>query len=86
MLQRPAAAVLSTPELLAGRARRVWLLFTAVALLIVLAVSLVVACVLLLWLRRSKPAFFLPQADLPGDLPPLFDERRIPPRRTVGSQ
>lgn len=37
MLQCPAAALLSTPELLAGRARRVWFLFTAVALLIVLA-------------------------------------------------
>ncbi|RWM21856.1 sensor histidine kinase [Mesorhizobium sp.] len=37
MLQRPAAALSSTPELLAGRARRAWLLFAAVALLIVLA-------------------------------------------------
>ncbi|TPI28769.1 sensor histidine kinase [Mesorhizobium sp. B3-1-6] len=37
MLQRPAAALALTPELLAGRARRTWLLFTAVALLIVLA-------------------------------------------------
>ncbi|TPL03127.1 MULTISPECIES: sensor histidine kinase [unclassified Mesorhizobium] len=37
MLQRPAAALAPTPELLAGRARRAWLLFTAVALLIVLA-------------------------------------------------
>ncbi|WFP76186.1 sensor histidine kinase [Mesorhizobium sp. WSM4906] len=37
MLQRPAAAVASTPELLARRARRAWLLFAAVALLIVLA-------------------------------------------------
>lgn len=37
MLQRPAAALAPTPELLAGRARRAWLLFAAVALLIVLA-------------------------------------------------
>jgi len=37
MLQRPAAVLASTPELLAGRARRAWLLFAAVALLIVLA-------------------------------------------------
>ncbi|TIO51102.1 MAG: sensor histidine kinase [Mesorhizobium sp.] len=37
MLQRPAAALSSTPELLSGRARRAWLLFAAVALLIVLA-------------------------------------------------
>ncbi|MDG4882825.1 ATP-binding protein [Mesorhizobium sp. WSM4884] len=36
MLQRPAA-VASTPELLARRARRAWLLFAAVALLIALA-------------------------------------------------
>lgn len=35
MLQRPAAALASTPELLAGRARRAWLLFAAVALAIV---------------------------------------------------
>ncbi|TIP02574.1 MAG: sensor histidine kinase [Mesorhizobium sp.] len=37
MLQRPAAALASTPELLAGRARRAWLLFTAVALAIIAA-------------------------------------------------
>ncbi|WP_292332364.1 ATP-binding protein [Mesorhizobium sp.] len=37
MLQRPAAALASTPELLARRARRAWLLFTAVALAIVAA-------------------------------------------------
>ncbi|TPJ83005.1 ATP-binding protein [Mesorhizobium sp. B2-6-2] len=37
MLQRPAAVLAATPELLAGRARRAWLLFAAVALLIVLA-------------------------------------------------
>ncbi|AZO19990.1 sensor histidine kinase [Mesorhizobium sp. M1E.F.Ca.ET.045.02.1.1] len=37
MLQRPAAALSLTPELLAGRARRAWLLFTAIALLIVFA-------------------------------------------------
>ena len=37
MLQRPAAALALTPELLAGRARRAWLLFTAVALAIIAA-------------------------------------------------
>ncbi|TIT74488.1 MAG: two-component sensor histidine kinase, partial [Mesorhizobium sp.] len=37
MLQRPAAALSPTPELLAGRARRAWLLFAAVALAIVAA-------------------------------------------------
>ena len=37
MLQRPAAGLSPTPELLAGRARRAWLLFATVALLIVLA-------------------------------------------------
>ncbi|BCM17179.1 C4-dicarboxylate transport sensor protein DctB [Mesorhizobium sp. J8] len=37
MLQRPAAALAPTPELLAGRARRAWLLFTAVALAIIAA-------------------------------------------------
>lgn len=37
MLQRPAGALSSTPEQLARRARRAWLLFAAVALLIVTA-------------------------------------------------
>ncbi|TIV51122.1 MAG: two-component sensor histidine kinase, partial [Mesorhizobium sp.] len=37
MLQRPAAALAPTPELLAGRARRAWLLFTTVALAIIAA-------------------------------------------------
>ncbi|MER8993371.1 sensor histidine kinase [Mesorhizobium sp. M0678] len=37
MLQRPAGALSSTPEQLAKRARRAWLLFAAVALLIVTA-------------------------------------------------
>ncbi|RWH68282.1 ATP-binding protein [Mesorhizobium sp.] len=37
MLQRPAAALASTPELLAGRAQRAWLLFTAVAMAIIAA-------------------------------------------------
>lgn len=37
MLQRPAAALAPTPELLTGRARRAWLLFTAVALAIIAA-------------------------------------------------
>ncbi|TIV63523.1 MAG: two-component sensor histidine kinase, partial [Mesorhizobium sp.] len=37
MLQRPSAALSPTPELLAGRARRAWLLFAAVALAIVAA-------------------------------------------------
>ncbi|MER8713348.1 sensor histidine kinase [Mesorhizobium sp. M1295] len=37
MLQRPAGALSSTPEQLARRARRAWLLFTAVALLILTA-------------------------------------------------
>ncbi|WP_376703702.1 sensor histidine kinase [Mesorhizobium sp. ISC25] len=37
MLQRPAGALSSTPEQLARRARRAWVLFTAVALLILTA-------------------------------------------------
>ncbi|MER9019650.1 MULTISPECIES: sensor histidine kinase [unclassified Mesorhizobium] len=37
MLQRPAGALSSTPEQLARRARRAWLLFAAIALLIVTA-------------------------------------------------
>jgi two-component system C4-dicarboxylate transport sensor histidine kinase DctB len=37
MLQRSAAGLSPTPELVAGRARRAWLLFAAIALLIVLA-------------------------------------------------
>src|SRR4051794_19919932 len=37
MLQRPAAALSSTPEQLGRHARRAWLLFAAVALLIVTA-------------------------------------------------
>ncbi|MDX8534056.1 ATP-binding protein [Mesorhizobium sp. VK25A] len=37
MLQRPAAVLVPTPELLAGRARRAWLLFTAAALAIIAA-------------------------------------------------
>lgn len=37
MLQRPAAALSPTPELLARRARRAWLLFAAIALVIVMA-------------------------------------------------
>ncbi|MEW6630373.1 MAG: ATP-binding protein [Pseudomonadota bacterium] len=37
MLQRPAAALSPTPELLARRARRAWLLFAAIALAIIMA-------------------------------------------------
>ena len=37
MLQRPATASLSTPEQLGGQARRAWLLFAAIALLVVAA-------------------------------------------------
>lgn len=37
MLQRPAAALSPTPELLARRARRAWLLFAAIVLAIVMA-------------------------------------------------
>jgi len=37
MLQRPAAALPRTPELLSQRARRAWLLFAAIALAIVMA-------------------------------------------------
>ena len=37
MLQRPAAVLSSTPEQLGKRARRAWLLFAAIALLIIAA-------------------------------------------------